>query len=206
MNQRFSVTAGISGTAKGTRVFYTPESDSCRHTKEHVIFKTPDAASKGGLRCPVCRRMYMIQGVGDHTKSNLAGRFACILHNRYNGNIVVAAEVSIMGAEGRRKPCDFWILSCGGRQVDIMVEVDGQQHFHTPHHDKDVGEQYECDRAFDMHMIAQRRCVVRVHYNDLTSCMDTVERAVKMYSNNKTPFVMYTASYMLQDIFPQPTL
>lgn len=173
----------------------------------HIVVKTPEAVSRNGLKCQVCRMLDRDQN--DRTASKWAAMFVRLLHQTFPC-MAVAAEVCCQVSDKpsrNKKALDFWIASVNGCKVDILVEVDGQGHIDSELRNKHAKEQADEDAEHMQYLFETgRRCVVRVHYNDIKSgvCVATVTEAVNLYIAGKQPFIMYTPSYWEQPRFDSP--
>jgi hypothetical protein len=100
---------------------------------------------------------------------------------------------------GRHGGVDFMFIQRHRRGIErtkLLVEVDGEQHFHGRYKNKTASEQWEIDRKKDQEAINRGLKLLRLHGKDEDEWSIELERAIEVAEKESVAaFVLYSLSY-----------
>lgn len=199
---------------------------ACKHDGMHLRLMTLAACSKKAgardhLECSVCRLMEStVETNKAESKQHYTWVFLCQLHAECGDmKLVIEVKPYVMRGVKRRLgsdaqqpgdnssylPYDFCVHTYKGMHIDMLVEIDGEQHVEKSMYGKSVYEQQATDREKDELVLQHGGRLLRIHYNDVGYTNKWINRAVKLCKAH-TSFVMYTKSYNCPTRYPIPTL
>lgn len=161
----------------------------------HYGVKTPQALVKdvwAGV-CPYCR----------HHPASLASASArkalqvldSVVRSGATGRQLLALEAKVL--KGKWGAPDFILYPS-----NIVVEVDGEQHFDTSMHGTSWKAQSAMDKEKDVQYWRRGMGVVRVHHWDVSSTAWLVKLALRERRRNPgSPFIIYSRHQWKQSIF-----
>lgn len=159
----------------------------------HLALISAEQANKeltdtGWQTCKVCC-------TGPEKASRLEITFASIAHCQ----LPHYQQVLQPRVLGRHGGVDFMFIHRHRRGIErtkLLVEVDGEQHFHGRYKNKTASEQWKIDRKKDKEAINRGLKLLRLHGKDEDEWSTELERAIQVAEKDSVAaFVLYSYSY-----------
>jgi hypothetical protein len=167
---------------------------------KHKVWRALDSVNRNAaaLRCKVCGQTKRVASRWEQDC------YALLAHMGWQFTVeaVVLSGKHGEGAWQSKSPVDVWVYD----PVDLLISVDGEQHFTSSRDGFGKGVQALRDERFNQAALAQGWASVRLHYSDTVQQWErTLRRARDSIIEGASIFVMFTPCYQCEALLPEAT-